>query len=278
MKWPNGNRCAVCFTFDVDGPLIWRNKSRQDPKFGNPVCVSQGMFGPRVGVPRILNLLKTYDLKGCFFIPGKIVEEFPDLARRIRDEGHEIGFHGYDHTNPADLNYQQEKQDFEKGFEVFHKMLGIRPRGYRSAGAQMSDHTWELLADFGFTYDSTMMDSDAPYRKEVGNHKIVILPIHWILDDWTHFGWNLNPALASQANIQSQETVFQIWKGEFDGMYDLDEGCIFTLLMHPQLSGRASRIKLFERLIQHIRKFPAVRVAKAIELAKEALSVLDSHR
>jgi hypothetical protein len=47
--------------------------------------------------------------------------------------------------------------------------------------------------------------------------------------------------------------------------------------MHPQLSGRASRIKLFERLIQHIRKFPGVRTAKPIELAKEALGVLDPH-
>ena len=277
MKWLNGNRCAVCYTFDVDGPLIWRNKVRQDPKFGNPVCVSQGMFGPLVGVPRILNQLKDYDLKGCFFIPGKIVEEFPDLAHRILDEGHEVGFHGYDHTNPADLTYEQEKEDFEKGLEVFETELKIRPEGYRSAGAQMSDHTWALLADFGFVYDSTMMGSDAPHIQTVDNRKIVILPIHWILDDWTHFGWNLNPALSSQANIQSQEIVFQIWRDEFEGMYDLDEGCIFTLLMHPQLSGRASRIKLLERLIQHIRRFPKVRTAKPIELARESLKILDNN-
>ena len=70
MKWPNGIKVGACLTFDVDGPLIWRSKVKINPKFGNPVCVSIGEFGPAVGVPRILKLLKKYDLKGCFFIPG----------------------------------------------------------------------------------------------------------------------------------------------------------------------------------------------------------------
>jgi peptidoglycan/xylan/chitin deacetylase (PgdA/CDA1 family) len=51
-----------------------------------------GEFGPVVGVPRILNLLRKYDIKGCFFIPGETMVEFPDVAPRIFDEGHEIGF------------------------------------------------------------------------------------------------------------------------------------------------------------------------------------------
>ena len=106
-------------------------------------------------------------------------------------------------------------------------------------------------------------------------NNIVVIPIHWIFDDWSHFGWNLYPPLPSQANIQSPEAVYEIWKGEFDGMYELDEGCVFTLLMHPQLSGRASRVKLLERLIRHIRQFPDVWIAKPIELAREARKVLD---
>ena len=62
MQWPNGNKIGVNFTFDVDGPLIWRSKIRVNPKFGNPVYVSLGEFGPTVGVPRLLKLLKKHDI------------------------------------------------------------------------------------------------------------------------------------------------------------------------------------------------------------------------
>ena len=275
MKWANGIRCGVCLTIDVDGPLIWRSKVRVNPKFGNPVCVSLGEFGPEVGVPRMLKLLRKYDLKACFFIPGGTIEGYPDMARQVFDEGHEIGFHSYSHVNPADLSYEQQKEDFEKGLEMFHKFFKARPYGYRSPAADMDDKTWELLDEFDFVYDSTMMGADFPYFKKMKKNKIVVLPMHWMLDDWPHFGWNMYPSFPYQANLQSHETVYEIWKGEFDGMWELDEGCVFVLCMHPQLMGRASRIKMLERLIQHMRQFPDIWIAKPIDLAREAQKVLD---
>jgi peptidoglycan/xylan/chitin deacetylase (PgdA/CDA1 family) len=274
MKWPNGVKVGVCFTFDVDGPLIWRSKVRINPKFGNPVCLSLGEFGPVVGVPRILKLLKKYDLKACFFFPGGTVEEYPDMVKQVFDEGHEIGFHSYGHVNPADLTYEQEKEDFEKGLDLFQKVFKMRPYGYRSPAADMGDKTWQLLDEFNFVYDSTMMGTDYPYIKKMKKNNIVVLPMHWMLDDWVHFGWNMYPSFPYQANLQSQEAVYEIWKGEFDGMYDLDEGCVYTLCMHPQLIGRASRIKLLERLIQYMRQFPGVWIAKPIELARAAQKAL----
>ena len=68
--------------------------------------------------------------------------------------------------------------------------------------------------------------------------------------------------------------MYEIWKGEFDGMHELDEGCIYVLGMHPQLIVKASRIKMLERLIQHMRRFPDVWIAKPIELVREAQKAL----
>lgn len=274
MKWPNNNRLGVSLTFDVDGPLLFRSKIKINPKFGNPVCLSLGEFGPAVGVPRILKLLSRYELKACFFIPGGIIEEYPDMAKEIFDQGHEIGFHSMKHINPADLTYVQEKEDFEKGLELFEKTFKTRPYGYRSPAAEMSDKTWQLLDEFDFLYDSTMMGTDYPYLKKMKKNNIVVLPMHWMLDDWVHFGWNMYPSFPYQANLQSQETVYEIWKGEFDGMYDLDEGCVYTLCMHPQLIGRASRIAMLERLIRHMKQFPGVWMTNAYELAIQAKKIL----
>jgi peptidoglycan/xylan/chitin deacetylase (PgdA/CDA1 family) len=270
MKWQDGVRIGVCLTFDVDGPLIWRSKIRVNPKFGNPVCQSLGEFGPEVAVPRILKMLRRYDLKACFFIPGGTIEEYPDMVKQVADEGHEIGFHSYNHVNPADMSYEEQKADFEKGLEIFEKTFRQRPYGYRSPAADMDDKTWELLDAFDFIYDTTMMKTDFPYIKEMKNNKIVVLPMHWMLDDWPHWGWNMYPNFPYQANIQSQEAVYEIWKGEFDGMYELDEGCVYTLCLHPQLIGRASRLMMLERLVRHMRQFPGVWLDKPVELAKTA--------
>jgi len=275
MKWKNGESVAVCFTFDVDGPLIWRSKVRINPKFGNPVCLSLGEFGPAVGVPRILSLLNEYQIKGCFFIPGAIIEEYPDMAKRIFDEGHEIGFHSYGHINPADLSYEQEKEDFEKGIDLFQKVFKARPFGYRSPAAEMSNKTWQLLDEFDFLYDSTMMGTDYPYLMAMSRNKIVELPMHWMLDDWPHFGWNMYPSFPYQANIQSQSAVYEIWKGEFDGMYKLDQGCVYCLCMHPQLIGRASRLMMLEQLIRHMRRFPRVKFSRPVDVALEAKEILE---
>jgi len=274
MRWPDRIKLGVCFTFDVDGPLVWRSKIRVDPKFGNPVCLSLGEFGPNVGVPRILRLLNRYNIKATFFIPGGTMEDYPDMVKKVFDEGHEIAFHSYSHINPVDLTYEELKEDFDKGLELYHKFFKTRPYGYRSPAAAMDDKTWGLLDEYDFLYDSTMMGADFPYIREMKKNKIIVLPMHWMLDDWPHFGWNMYPSFPYQANLQSQETVYQIWKGEFEGMYDLDEGCVYSLCTHPQLIGRASRINMLERLIRHIREFPGAWITTSIELAREAKKAL----
>jgi peptidoglycan-N-acetylglucosamine deacetylase len=111
------------------------------------------------------------------------------------------------------------------------------------------------------------MGTHYPYLKKMNKNNMVVLPMHWMLDDWVHFGWNMYPSFPCQANLQSQETVCEIWKGEFDVMYGLDEGCAYTLYMHPQLIGRASRIAMLKRFIRHMKQFPGVWITNPGELA-----------
>ena len=50
-----------------------------------------------VSTPRLLDILKTYNIKVLFFCDGRAAEKFPDLMNQIRKEGHLIGNHGYSH-------------------------------------------------------------------------------------------------------------------------------------------------------------------------------------
>jgi len=70
VTWPNGTQCAVMMTFDLDGESPWIHR---DPALAErPLHMSMGSYGPKTGMPRILDLLDRYGLKTCFFIPGWI--------------------------------------------------------------------------------------------------------------------------------------------------------------------------------------------------------------
>ena len=53
--------------------------------------------------PAILDILKERGVKAVFFVIGKNAELYPDLLRRIADEGHEIGNHSFTHANLREL-------------------------------------------------------------------------------------------------------------------------------------------------------------------------------
>jgi peptidoglycan-N-acetylglucosamine deacetylase len=83
-----------------------------------------------------------------------------------------------------------------------------------------------------------------------------------------YFGFSAVPPVGN--GIWSQEDVFDIWKEEFEGAYE--EGGFFNLMGHPQVIGRPSRMRMVERLIQHILAKKDVWIAPPIEVAEHYLS------
>ena len=79
--WPQGVRCAVMFTFDVDGETLWT--SRNPDNWNRPGNLAQGSYGPRIAMPKILDVLEKHGVKSSFFIPGWIIEKYPEMAREI---------------------------------------------------------------------------------------------------------------------------------------------------------------------------------------------------
>lgn len=267
MEWKDGAKCAVCLTFDFDADSSWRNILRRNNiERDNPVVLSIGEYAPRAALPRILRLLKTYDLKAGFFIPGEVADRFTESVKDIHSAGHEIGHHGYHHKNPARLTLTEEEVELDRGSSALEKITGYKPVGYRAPAADLSPNTYSLLLKHGLMYDSTMMNDDLPYIIETEGKKIVELPIRWMLDDWVYFGFNMFPSLAYQSGISSQEKVFEIWSEEFDAVYE--EGLYFMLTMHPQIMGIPSRSKMLGRLIEHMQSKGDVWFATPREIAE----------
>jgi len=172
VTWPERARCAIMMTFDLDGESPW---IQRDPALADRYLhMSMGSYGPKTGMPRILDLLDRYDLKTCIFIPGWIVERYPALCEEIVKRGHEVGQHGYLHERPSSLKSRDEEEALlVKSLDIFKKVLGVTPLGSRSPSADPSQHTMELLKKHGFVYHSNALDTDLPYCIETSMGPLV---------------------------------------------------------------------------------------------------------
>jgi peptidoglycan/xylan/chitin deacetylase (PgdA/CDA1 family) len=257
-------RVAVSFTFDFDAESAWLGSFKVD----TPAALSRGAYGATEGVPRILRLLDKYNLPATFFIPGDTADRHPVETRAIANAGHEIGHHGYLHEPPHLLNEEEERTMLERGLEALERVTGVRPRGYRSPAWELSKQTFRLLEEYGFAYDASQLGADRPYwvvdaGRQTG---MVEVPSAWELTDSGHF---MMVPSAGLVGGKAPSQVEEIWREDFDGMYEEGGDVCFVLTMHPQIIGRHHRLRMLERMIQHIMRLDGVWITQMGAIADD---------
>ncbi len=258
FQWPDGQRCAVMLCFDVDGETtaLAENLALANRR----TLMSQCSYGPRIGVPRLLGLLKHLDVPATFFVPGYIAEQHPQMVKAIVAAGHEIGLHGYLHEKLAYLNETQEEEILLRSLEIITRLAGTRPVGFRAPWFEINPWTPALLTKHDLAYCASEMGDDVPYFHSNG---LVEIPGQWLLEDWEQFAFNADPAWG--VIPENCEKVFDLWWREFSAMHDY--GCCCVLTLHPWLSGRPSRVQLLEDLVNAMRAKGKVWFARGHEIA-----------
>jgi peptidoglycan-N-acetylglucosamine deacetylase len=267
--WPGGAKCACLISFDVDAESAIL---QVDSKYArHATLMSHQAYGPRVGVPRLLDQLRRADVRATFFVPGFTAERYPDVVRRIAAEGHEVAWHGYLHEPPHELPLERQREVLERAHEVLEPLSGAPPAGYRAPWWELSLESPDLLAENGFSYDSSLMDDDVPYLLATSAGPLVELPVHWSLDDWEQYGFFVDPPLGDA--LEPPAKVLELWSVELEAMHE--EGCLQVLTMHPFLSGRPARSRNIGRFVQLARSLGDVWFALGSEIAEHARTVLD---
>jgi peptidoglycan/xylan/chitin deacetylase (PgdA/CDA1 family) len=240
-RWPNGARAAVSLTFDVDGEAALTAESSA---FRTRLSsLSDQRFGIVRGLPRILTLLREAHVAATFYVPGATAERYPDEIGAIIADGHEIGHHGHRHLPPHQTSPQAQQEEVAAGLEAIERVLGVRPRGYRAPGWEVTPETFRHVHAAGFQFDSSFMADDRPYVEEHGGRALLELPVHWTLDDF--------PLLAFRptfvGTLSPPDAVRDLWLREL-GSAVLD-GRHTTFTMHPEVIGRGSRFGVLEALV-----------------------------
>ena len=254
-------RLTVALTFDHDA------FSDSVPR-GDPVVrFSHGEFGPRVGVPRILELLRREEIPATWFVPGHTLVTFPGSIEAILAGGHELGCHGWYHEDFATLPEDEQREILGRSSAAVKDASGQAPRGHRAPYWSLGARTLELVEAAGFVYDSSLMADDYRlFRTRHGDRHsvadgttfgragaLVQVPIYQGLDDWPIF----EPA-PGRDGLAAPSRVLEIWAGELRYAWAHAPGGLLTITMHPECIGRGHRMAMLEAFIAEARALPGV--------------------
>lgn len=285
---PPKKEIFVAFGVDVDAVAGWPGS------YGgadSPDDISRGMFAGEVGAPRLLELFKREGIRTTWFIPGHSIETFPAQMKAVADAGHEIGIHGYSHENPLSMTPEQEMAVLDKSIELVTRLSGKRPTGYVAPWWEFSAVTADLLLERGIKYDHSLMHDDfTPYYVRSGDKwtkidykkpaaqwmkplvrgketGLIEIPASWYLDD-------LPPMMFVKAEANSHgyvspRDIERLWKDQFDWVYREMDYAVFTMTIHPDVSGHPQNLLMLERLIAYFRSHPGVKFVTFDDIADD---------
>ena len=104
---------------------------------------------------RILDLFARHQVRGTFFTLGWVAERYPNLARKIVDNGHELASHGWEHTRVSAQTPREFREDVARTRKLLEDVSGKAVKGYRAASYSIgSGETWSVrqLCEEAFSY------------------------------------------------------------------------------------------------------------------------------
>jgi polysaccharide deacetylase family protein (PEP-CTERM system associated) len=110
-------------------------------------------------IDAILGLLDEADTRATFFTLGWIAERYPQVVRRIVDNGHELASHGYGHQRASDLTPAEFRDDITRSKALLEDIGGVAVRGYRAPSFSINRKNWwavEELENAGYVYSSSI--------------------------------------------------------------------------------------------------------------------------
>lgn len=178
------NRMFDQATIDLNSPESPQNRASFCAK--NPCVALTFDDGPSQHTNRLLDILKTHNAKATFFVLGKNAEGHPDIVKRQIEEGHQIGYHGWNHTALNKLNPDQLNDELNRTDQIL-RTHNYAPKFTRPPYGMINQKSIDVLRDRGQDIalwsvdprDWDIKDSDQIYSRVItANHNGAIILLH----------------------------------------------------------------------------------------------------
>jgi allantoinase len=262
--WPNGKRIAVAVTAMLEtwsegkSPPYGVQASPMKPGTVDLGGIAWGSYGGKIGVWRIINLLKSNGIRGTFGVNARCAELYPDAVAQIVKSGHDVAGHAYVQDQLlAYMTPEEEQRCIRQCLDILEKATGKRPQGWVSPVMAYTAHTRDYLAAEGLLWSGDARDTDLPRIAQTRHGPIAQIPI----SDFTD-----NRVLRS-----SSMDLWDVHKETFDYLYQHEAPAFMALSMHCHFGGRPMISAIFEKLFKYFAKHDGVWFATYAEIAKWVL-------
>ena len=280
IDWPHGAKMALSVVVNVEEGsemTVARGDRGMEPvdelgihikapirNYGNE---SNYLYGIKAGAPRIVKLLKAFEIEASWTVAALSLENHPEIAAAIAGLGHEPVSHGWRWVHQFKMDEAQEREFIRKAVTSIERSVGVRPFGWLSRYFH-TDNTRRLLVEEGFTYHMDDYSGDVPYwdRDTVPGRPMVIVPYQ--LDNNDMKMWT-DPAMSPEAWLAYAKRNFdQIYREGGEGNPKM-----MSLGLHLRIIGRPGRIWALEEFFRHVRAHDGVWVTSRRKIAEHFAGV-----
>ena len=265
IDWPQGAKMALSVVVNVEEgseQTIARGDRGMEPVDELGIFVkgavrnysneSNYLYGIKAGAPRVVKLLREFDIMASWTVAALSLENHPQIAEAIVSLGHEPVSHGWRWVHQFRFNEEQEREFIGKAVESITRSCGVRPHGWLSR-YMLTDNTRRLLIEAGFAYHMDDYSGDVPYwdRDTVPGKPIVIVPYQ--LDNNDMKMWT-DPAMTPEQWLAYAVRNFdQVYREGAEGNPKM-----MSLGLHLRIIGRPGRIWALEAFFRHVRQHDGV--------------------
>ena len=260
FAWPGGKRIAVTMTAMLE---TWSDGKA--PPYGVQATplkagtidhggIAWGSYGGKVGVWRIIELMRRNGMRGTFCVNARCAELFPEAVAQIVKSGHDVAGHGYVQDQLlAYMSPEEERDTIGKCLDILEKVSGQRPLGWLSPVMAFTEHTRGFLAEAKLLWHGDARDSDLPSVVETTAGPIVHIPG----SDFTD-----NRVLRA-----SPMDLWDVYKETFDYLYWREPPALLVMSMHCHFGGRPLISAIVEKILKYMAQYPDVWFASYGEIA-----------
>ena len=219
---------------------------------------SNYLYGIKSGAPRVIELLKQFDLPATWTVAAQSLESFPELAKVIRDSDHEPCSHGYRWIHQYKMDEKEEREFILNATNSITNTCGRRPVGWLSRYLH-TENTRRLLVEAGYKYHMDDYSADVPFINSE-HPELVVVPYQLDTNDmklWLNAGY-------------TPDMWLKYAKDTFDTLYREGEQSpkMMSLGVHLRIIGRPGRIWALEQFFEHISKFDRIWVTTREKIAE----------
>ncbi|MFH1452777.1 MAG: polysaccharide deacetylase family protein [Armatimonadota bacterium] len=129
------------------------NHISYNDRFGKNIALTFDDGPNPDNTPKILDILKDYNIKAVFFVVGEMAERNPRLTRRIVNEGHILGNHTYSHPDMDKVTREELEEELIKTQKAVNKALGYEYKmtKFRPPGGRYNEVVLNAAESSGLT-------------------------------------------------------------------------------------------------------------------------------